>query len=136
VSVAVSLGSSGEVDLVHHVEVGVGLVDAGVDNVGVDSRNSPPAVTGLRRARIGGYLVDAPGQPLGCDRHGGVALDVGDVWVSTHLRDAVVRDIRGEPLQGIGVDETHLEGRLPPIYCLSYSYGVSNTLLEHDYVAL
>jgi hypothetical protein len=85
VAVAVSvLAVPREVDVLHDVEIGM-PVDPGVDNVGVDLRDGARTVSGLCRADVGIYAIDAPGQRLGGCVHPLIGLDVVNALLGEHL---------------------------------------------------
>src|SRR5829696_3041998 len=88
---------AGAVDVLDHVEVRVGI-DARVDHVGVHVRNGSRAVPRLGRARVGVYLVDAPGQRLCRGTVGLVGLHALHPLVGAHRTEAPVGDAGGEAL--------------------------------------
>jgi hypothetical protein len=119
--------------VVHHVEVGVGLVDTGVDDVSVDVRDPAPPIAGPRAADVGVDTVDALGQCLGGDAHRAVALDVVYPLLGEHLVQSVVGDASGVALQGVSVGVEHL--RAVALSVLPCDRGrIPDLLIEHDYV--
>jgi len=65
-------------------------------------------------------VAAAPRENLGGGSHDLVALDVVDLAIVTHLIESLIRDRRGESLQGFAVDEAYFETLLPLVYPLRY----------------
>jgi hypothetical protein len=112
----------------------VGLVDAGVDDVGIDVRHGASSVAGSRAAAVGVDPVDAPGEPLGDGGHRAVAFDVVHPLLGAHLVQALVGDAGCVALQSVPVGVEYL-GTVP-LGVLACGRGrVSHLfLLKHDYV--
>src|SRR5215203_6272089 len=136
-AVAVAVGVltvAGAVDVPYHVEVRVGI-DARVDHVGVHVRNGSRAVARLGRARVGVYLVDAPGQRLCRGVVALVGLHALHPLVGAHRAEAPVGDAGGEAFEGVAVDEAYPQ-TVAPSHPFGRPTGIGCTLLQHDHVAI
>jgi hypothetical protein len=117
------------------------VVDPAVDDVGVNVRDFPRAISDLRRASLRpvrgrGDFVDAPGHRLSDGPYLLVLLDEGDLRVVLHpLERLCVREDGGVTLYGVGVDEPHLKAVLAGVL-VGHRSRVLHAVFEDDYVAI